>query len=75
MAFGGFFGNDPVLSVDAFAKQVERGEVRFVCWATRAGRATSSAGCGATARRSIPLSGARCRRAAALDLLYDLAPR
>jgi 4-amino-4-deoxy-L-arabinose transferase-like glycosyltransferase len=30
MAFGGFFGNDPAMSVDAFAKTVERGEVRFV---------------------------------------------
>ncbi|HSS83880.1 MAG TPA: hypothetical protein VLL30_08895, partial [Reyranella sp.] len=30
MAFGGFFGIDPVLSVDAFAQQVEQGEVRFV---------------------------------------------
>ena len=34
MAFGGFFGNDPVMSVDAFAKSVERGEVRFVVLAT-----------------------------------------
>ena len=34
MAFGGFFGNDPVISVDAFAKAVERGEVRFVVLAT-----------------------------------------
>jgi 4-amino-4-deoxy-L-arabinose transferase-like glycosyltransferase len=34
MAFGGFFGNDPVMSVDAFAKKVERGEVRFVVLAT-----------------------------------------
>jgi 4-amino-4-deoxy-L-arabinose transferase-like glycosyltransferase len=34
MAFGGFFGNDPVMSVDAFAKAVERGEVRFVVLAT-----------------------------------------
>jgi 4-amino-4-deoxy-L-arabinose transferase-like glycosyltransferase len=34
MAFGGFFGNDPVMSVDAFAKTVERGEVRFVVLAT-----------------------------------------
>ena len=25
MAFGGFFGNDPVMSVDAFARAVERG--------------------------------------------------
>jgi 4-amino-4-deoxy-L-arabinose transferase-like glycosyltransferase len=30
MAFGGFFGTDTVLSVDAFAKKVEQGEVRFV---------------------------------------------
>jgi 4-amino-4-deoxy-L-arabinose transferase-like glycosyltransferase len=30
MAFGGFFGNDPVISVEAFAKRVEHGEVRFV---------------------------------------------
>jgi len=34
MAFGGFFGNDPAMSVDAFAKAVERGEVRFVVLAT-----------------------------------------
>jgi len=34
MAFGGFFGNDPVMSVDAFAKRVETGEVRFVVMAT-----------------------------------------
>jgi 4-amino-4-deoxy-L-arabinose transferase-like glycosyltransferase len=34
MAFGGFFGNDPVMSVDAFAKAVERGDVRFVALAT-----------------------------------------
>jgi len=34
MAFGGFFGNDPVMSVDAFARVVERGEVRYVVLAT-----------------------------------------
>ena len=34
MAFGGFFGNDPVMSVDALARAVERGEVRFVVLAT-----------------------------------------
>ena len=34
MAFGGFFGSDPVMSVDAFARAVERGEVRFVVLAT-----------------------------------------
>ena len=30
MAFGGFFGTDPVMSVESFAKKVEQGEVRFV---------------------------------------------
>lgn len=30
MAFGGYLGNDPVMSVEAFAKRVENGEVRFV---------------------------------------------
>lgn len=34
MAFGGFFGNDPVMSVDAFARAVERRDVRFVVLAT-----------------------------------------
>jgi 4-amino-4-deoxy-L-arabinose transferase-like glycosyltransferase len=34
MAFGGFFGNDPVMGVDGFAKAVGRGEVRFVVLAT-----------------------------------------
>lgn len=34
MAFGGFFGNDPVMSVNDFAKRVEQGEVRFVVLAT-----------------------------------------
>ena len=34
MAFGGFFGNDPVMSVDAFARAVERREVRFVVLAS-----------------------------------------
>ena len=36
MAFGGFFGNDPILSVDAFAEKVERGEVRYVLLAHHA---------------------------------------
>ncbi len=30
MAFGGFLGNDPVMTVEDFAKRVEQGEVRFV---------------------------------------------
>lgn len=34
MAFGGYYGDDPVISVDAFAKAVERGEVRFVVLAS-----------------------------------------
>jgi 4-amino-4-deoxy-L-arabinose transferase-like glycosyltransferase len=34
MAFGGYFGNDPVMSVESFAKAVERGEVRYVVLST-----------------------------------------
>ena len=30
MATGGYFGIDPILTVDAFRQMVERGEVRFV---------------------------------------------
>ena len=30
MAFGGFLGNDPVMTVEDFARRVEQGEVRFV---------------------------------------------
>jgi hypothetical protein len=29
MAFGGYYGSDPVISVEDFAKLVQRGEVRF----------------------------------------------
>jgi 4-amino-4-deoxy-L-arabinose transferase-like glycosyltransferase len=29
MAFGGFFGNEPILTVEAFAEKVRRGEVRY----------------------------------------------
>jgi 4-amino-4-deoxy-L-arabinose transferase-like glycosyltransferase len=36
MAFGGFFGNEPILTVEAFADQVKRGEVRYVLLAARA---------------------------------------
>ena len=75
MAFGGFFGNDPVLSVDAFAEQVERGEVRFVVLGNRARRATSSAGCGPTARRSTSRNGARSRPSGRRAIqLYDVKP-
>ena len=76
MAFGGFFGTDPVLSVDAFAKQVERGEVRFVVlgntrrpreferWVQAHGRPVDP-----ELWRSLP---PEPRRSIAL---YDLAPR
>ena len=29
MAYGGFFGNEPILTVEAFAAKVKRGEVRY----------------------------------------------
>ena len=76
MAFGGFFGNDPAMSVDAFAKAVERGEVRFVVLATN--RRTRDFERWVLAHgtivdpsqwRSLP---PEPRRAI---LLYDLAPR
>jgi 4-amino-4-deoxy-L-arabinose transferase-like glycosyltransferase len=76
MAFGGFFGNDPVISVDAFAKRVEHGEVRFVVLA--ANRRTRDFERWVRAHgvpvdpalwRSLP---PEPRRAIAL---YDLAPR
>jgi len=35
LAYGGFFGNDPILSLDTFAAMVERGEVRFVLLGSR----------------------------------------
>ena len=30
IAFGGYLGNDPIMSLDAFAERVKRGEVRYV---------------------------------------------
>ena len=30
MAFGGYFGNEPILTVEAFAEAVKRGDVRYV---------------------------------------------
>ena len=30
LAFGGYLGNDPIMSLDAFADRVKRGEVRYV---------------------------------------------
>jgi 4-amino-4-deoxy-L-arabinose transferase-like glycosyltransferase len=30
LAFGGYLGNDPIMSLDAFAERVKRGEVRYV---------------------------------------------
>jgi 4-amino-4-deoxy-L-arabinose transferase-like glycosyltransferase len=76
MAFGGFFGNDPVMGVDAFAKAVERGEVRFVVLATN--RRTRDFERWVLAHGTIVDPGQwrslppEPRRAI---LLYDLAPR
>jgi 4-amino-4-deoxy-L-arabinose transferase-like glycosyltransferase len=39
MAFGGFFGNEPILTLGAFAETVKRGEVRYVLLGARS-RAT-----------------------------------
>jgi MYXO-CTERM domain-containing protein len=75
MAFGGFLGNDPVMNVEAFAKRVENGDVRFVVLGT----ARRSRGFEAWVRahgvpvdpalwRSLPVEP---RRSIAL---YDLAP-
>jgi 4-amino-4-deoxy-L-arabinose transferase-like glycosyltransferase len=36
MAVGGFFGNEPILTVGAFADKVKRGEVRYVLLTARA---------------------------------------
>jgi len=36
MAFGGYFGNEPILSVEDFAGMVKRGEVRYVLLGGRA---------------------------------------
>jgi 4-amino-4-deoxy-L-arabinose transferase-like glycosyltransferase len=41
MAFGGFFGNEPILTLDAFAEKVRTGEVRYVLLG--GGRARQSA--------------------------------
>ncbi|MPZ32835.1 MAG: hypothetical protein GEV13_17885 [Rhodospirillales bacterium] len=76
MAFGGFFGNDPVMGVDAFAKAVERGEVRFVVLA--ANRPTRDFERWVRAHgtivdparwRSLPIEPRRA------IMLYDLGPR
>ena len=76
MAFGGFFGTDPVMSVEGFARKVEQGEVRFVVlgnkrrprdferWVQAHGTPVDP-----DLWRSLP---AEPRRSIAL---YDLAPR
>ena len=35
LAYGGFFGSDPILSLDTFAAMAKRGEVRFVLLGSR----------------------------------------
>lgn len=76
LAFGGFLGNDPAMSIDAFAKAVERGEVRYAVlstnrrprdfdrWVQAKGKLVDPA-----EWRSLP---PEPRRGIAL---YDLAPR
>ena len=75
MAFGGFFGNEPILSLDAFADMVKRGEVRyallggrrrqsdFTRWVLANGQPVSD-----SQWRSIPFDGWRPLQ------LYDLKP-
>jgi len=75
MAFGGYLGNDPITSLDAFAERVKRGEVRYVllspgrrpaqfdAWVRARGRPVDPA-----LWRSLP---PEPRRAISL---YDLAP-
>jgi 4-amino-4-deoxy-L-arabinose transferase-like glycosyltransferase len=43
MAFGGFFGNEPILPIDAFAEKVKRGEVRYVLLGARSRAASEFA--------------------------------
>ena len=40
MAIGGFFGNEPILTVEAFAEMARRGEVRYVLLGGRAREAS-----------------------------------
>ncbi len=75
LPFGGYLGNDPIMSLDAFAERVKRGEVRYVllwpgrrpadfdAWVRGRGTAVDPA-----LWRSLQ---AEPRRAIAL---YDLAP-
>lgn len=75
MAFGGYLGNDPVMSVEAFARRVDNGDVRFVVLGT----ARRSRGFEAWVRaHGVPVDPAlwrslppEPRRSIAL---YDLAP-
>jgi 4-amino-4-deoxy-L-arabinose transferase-like glycosyltransferase len=76
LAFGGYLGNDPIMSLDAFAERVKRGEVRYVlltparrpaefdAWVRARGRPVDPA-----LWRSLPTEP---RRAIGL---YDLAPQ
>ncbi len=75
LAFGGYLGNDPIMSVEAFAARVQRGEVRYVllgtarrpadfeAWVIGNGKPVDSA-----LWRSLPPEPRR------LLTLYDLAP-
>lgn len=76
MAFGGFFGREPILPIDAFAEMVKRGEVRYVLlgggrarqngftrWVLANGKPVSD-----SQWRSLPFDGWRPIQ------LYDLKP-
>ena len=76
LAFGGYLGNDPIMSIEAFAERVRRGEVRYVVLGT--GRRPADFDAWVRAHgvpvdpdlwRSLP---PEPRRRIAL---YDLAPR
>ncbi|MBU8872305.1 glycosyltransferase family 39 protein [Reyranella sp. MMS21-HV4-11] len=76
LAFGGYLGNDSIMSLDAFAERVKRGEVRYVLLSPRRRPAAFDAWVRARGRpvdpalwRSLPTEP---RRAISL---YDLAPR
>jgi 4-amino-4-deoxy-L-arabinose transferase-like glycosyltransferase len=75
MAVGGFFGNEPILTTEAFADRVKRGEVRYVLlmarirptdftrWVRAKGKPVDEA-----EWRSVPVSGWRS------IMLYDVKP-
>jgi len=75
MAVGGFWGNEPILTVDAFADKVKRGEVRYVLLGVRVRTTEFTRWVRANGKpvdeaewRSLPADGRRPIQ------LYDLKP-